>query len=363
MSFGASYPLLNNVLHIPSTRQPLDIRSTITYLLPPCLSYIVVAILVILPGTRTLRIAVWPLIAILAFRAAVYVDLSNGDPKNTFRNVQLELMMFIVAIRTQEWSFSKEPLKRHLRPINSTPSLVMDALDLATNVRGIGWSWSKGVYVPPETRPTSSRTAFCSYVLLSAVVHGFIHGILHMAMQAFSPEMTTVPGGGTIFDASLPPFIRYVRSTIIAVAVALGISFLSQFSYSICTLIGVAVFRQDPTQWPPVIQAPWLATSVRDFWSRRWHQLFRRNFIVLGGWPLSIFFGNLGYIFGSFLASGLFHYIFVLMFNGSTGMWCMVFSFWMMAVGIVLENAFRSLTGHRIGGWKGWLWTMAWLLV
>lgn len=98
MSFGASYPLLNNVLHIPSTRQPLDIRSTITYLLPPCLSYIVVAILVILPGTRTLRIAVWPLIAILAFRAAVYVDLSNGDPKNTFRNVQLEVSPILCVI-------------------------------------------------------------------------------------------------------------------------------------------------------------------------------------------------------------------------------------------------------------------------
>ena len=271
--------------------------------------------------------------------------------------------MFIVAIRTLEWAFLKEPLKRHLRPASSTPSLVMDALDLATNIRGIGWSWSKGAYVPPETRPTSSRSAFCSYVLLSTLVHGFICGILHIALQAFSPEVSTVPGGGTIFDASLPPLIRYVRSSIIAVAAAFGIYSILQFSYSVCTLIGVAVFRQDPAQWPPVIQAPWLATSVRDFWSRRWHQLFRRSFIVLGGWPLSILFGHLGYIFGSFLASGIFHHAIVLMFNGSTEIWCMLFSFGMMAAGIVLEGAFMSLTGRRVGGWKGWLWTMAWLLV
>ena len=271
--------------------------------------------------------------------------------------------MFIVAIRTLEWSFPKEPLKRHLRPANSTPSLVMDALDLATNVRGVGWSWSKSAYVPPETRPISSRTVFCLYVLLSALVQGVMCGILHTALQAFSPDTCTIPGGGSIFDTSLPPLIRYVRSSIIAVAAAFGLCFLLQFNYNVGTLIGVAVFRQDPAQWPPVIQAPWLATSVRDFWSHRWHQLFRRSFIVLGGRPLSILFGNAGYIFGSFLASGIFHHTIVLMFNGSTEMWCMILSFWMMAAGIVLEDAFTSLTGRRVGGWKGWLWTMAWLLV
>ena len=271
--------------------------------------------------------------------------------------------MFAVAVRTLEWTFLKEPLKRHLRPANATPSIFMDALDLATNLRGIGWSRSKSAHFPAETRPASSRTVFCLYVLLSAVVQGFICSTLHIAVQAFSPETLAVLSGGTIFDANLPPFIRYVRSSIITVTAAIGICFIVQVNYSVGTLIGVAVFRQDPAQWPPVIQAPWLATSVRDFWSRRWHQLFRRSFIVLGGWPLSIIFGNVGFIFGSFLASGIFHNVIVRMHNDSVEMWCMLFSFGMMGVGIVLEDVFASLTGRRVGGWKGWLWTMAWLLV
>jgi len=96
MSVGASLPeFLKGILHLPSTRQPFDIRSTVTYLLPACLSYIMVAILVMLPGTRTLRIALWPLIALLAFRAAVYVDLSNGDPQRTHLNVDFAVSSHI----------------------------------------------------------------------------------------------------------------------------------------------------------------------------------------------------------------------------------------------------------------------------
>ena len=271
--------------------------------------------------------------------------------------------MFAVAIRTLEWSFLKKPLKRHLRPANATPSIFMDALDLATNFRGIGWNWSKSIRVPPENRLASSRTVFCLYMLLSAIFHGFMCGVLQIAVKAFSPETFAVLSGGTIFDASLPPLIRYIRSTIITTIVAFTIYCIVQFNYGIGALIGIIVFRQEPTQWPPVIQAPWLATSVRDFWSRRWHQLFRRSFITLGGWPLSFLFGRVGYISGSFLASGIFHYITVVMFNGTVETWWMPFSFGMMAIGIVLEDVFASLMGRKVGGWKGWLWTMVWVLV
>ena len=75
--------------------------------------------------------------------------------------------MFCVAVRTLEWAFLKEPLKRHLRPAKATPSIIMDALDLTVNLRGVGWNWSKSVYVPPETRPASSHTVFGFYVLLT----------------------------------------------------------------------------------------------------------------------------------------------------------------------------------------------------
>ena len=271
--------------------------------------------------------------------------------------------MFCVGTRTLEWTFVKEPLKRHYHPANSTPSIVMDALDLTANLRGIGWNWSKSIYVPPETRPTSSRTVFCVYMFVSILIRAFICGALHVAVRAFSPETFIVLSGGTIFDASLPPLIRYVRSSIISVVAALGMFSNMQLGYDVFTMIGVAVFRQESAQWPPVFQAPWLVTSLRDFWGRRWHQFFKHTYVILGGRPLSFIFGRAGYIFGAFLASGIFHNVVVIMLNDNVEMWCMFFSFGMMATGIILEDVFTSLTGHKVGGWKGWLWTMAWLLM
>ena len=43
-----------------------------------------------------------------------------------------------VPVHTLEWIFLKERRKHHPRPANCTPFIVMDALDLAVNIRGIG---------------------------------------------------------------------------------------------------------------------------------------------------------------------------------------------------------------------------------
>ncbi|KAG6330097.1 hypothetical protein ID866_8993 [Astraeus odoratus] len=355
--------LVGALFRAPETRVPFNTSNVFEHVLPASFSYIVVAVLVILPGTRLLRIAVWPLIALLAFHASTYVDFSNGNTQLSHLNVDFGLIMFAVSIRTLEWTFLKEPLNRHLRPANATPSILMDAFDLTANFRGVGWNWSQSVYIPRETRPTSSRLTFCVYVLLSAIAHSFFCSVLHSATQAFSPEAFTVLSGGTIFDPTLPPFIRYFRSSVITLLVGFGIYGVIQMNYDLGTLAGVAIFRQDPAQWPPVFDSPWLATSLRDFWGRRWHQLFRRTFVVLGGWPLGLIFGRLGYILGSFLASGIVHHIVVLLLNGRVEVWWMPVSFGMMAVGVILEHWFTLVTGRKVGGWLGRLWTTGWLLV
>ncbi|KAI6123906.1 membrane bound O-acyl transferase family-domain-containing protein [Pisolithus croceorrhizus] len=355
-SFVESLP--TNILRVPpvSERLPFNTSTFLAYTLPTCLSYYVAAILVTLPGTRVYRMALWPLVALLAFRASVYIDFTGGDPQQTY------LVMFCFAFRALEWTLLKNPLKRHLRSAGSSPSIFMDALDLSTNLRGVGWNWSQNVHFPPDTRPTS-RVWFIGYVLLSAWYHGVLCGASHLAVQAFSPETFTVPSGGTIFDPTLPPLIRYVRSSIITVIQAVSIYAVMQFMYDIATLIGVVVFWQDPAQWPPAFDNPWKADSLRDFWGRRWHQLFRRTFVVLGGWPLRIAFGRVGYMLGSFLGSGIFHNVVVVMLNQNVEWWCMLLSFGMMAVGIILEEMFTRVTGREVSGWLGRAWMMAWLLL
>ena len=90
--------------------------------------------------------------------------------------------MFCAVVHTLKWAFLKELLKCHLCPAKATPSIVMDALDLTVNVHGVGWNWSKYVYVPLETRPASSHTVFSFYVLLTLLARALICGILHTAV-------------------------------------------------------------------------------------------------------------------------------------------------------------------------------------
>src|SRR6267154_2342958 len=268
--------------------------------------------------------------------------------------------MFCIAIRTLEWTVQTDLFIR--RSTTGTPKrkVVLDALDLACNLRGCGWDWSKGLYVPPETRPTSSRLAFATSTLVSGLKHSLFCVAIHSIVQSFSPDTFGSVDGGTIFNDSLPPHLRYLRSTIITTLYAFATYSVLQGGSEFTAVVCVLLFRQRPDQWPPSFDSPWHATSLRDFWSRRWHQWFRRIFIFLGGRPLFLLFGRAGGVIGAFLASGVLHHVMLLGIDPSSEMWRMLLPFGMMGVGLVLEHA---VAGKNTGGWMGWMWTMGWLLL
>jgi len=172
-----------------------------------------------------------------------------------------------------------------------------------------------------------------------------------------------VPGGITIFDETLPFLVRYLRASIISTFAAFGIYAVEQMGYDLSTIPAILVLGQDPAQWPPVFDAPWRATSLSDFWGRRWHQWFRRAFLVLGGRPLSFVLGRPGIVIGAFLASAVFHHIALVGLDSQVEIWWMLVGFGMIGPGILAERAFHRLTGRRVGGVVGWVWTMAWLLL
>ncbi|KAH0826891.1 hypothetical protein J3R83DRAFT_4437 [Lanmaoa asiatica] len=270
-------------------------------------------------------------------------------------------MIFIVT-RTSDWASAKEPLVRHLRPAKSSQSTIMDALDLASALRGYGWNWSGGVYIPRETRPTS-RGRFTFYVILSAAVHALSCNVLQRAIVSFSPMSLRSLSGGSIFDETLPFYVRYPRASVITVLVGFAIYAFIQVCYDTCTLVAVLVFGQEPAQWPPAFDAPWRATSLSDFWGRRWHQFFRRIFLTQGGYPLSLFFGRAGVVIGTFLSSAIMHHIAMVALNDQLEPWRMLAGFGMMAPVVLAEGVFMQLTGRKLAGCAGWVWTMAWLLL
>ncbi|KAF9242141.1 hypothetical protein BU15DRAFT_44403 [Melanogaster broomeanus] len=352
MSFAALS--LRDVLRVPSTPVSMNLANFLSYLLPPVLSYFGVAVLVVMPRTQSLRVALWPLVALLALRATLSFDFSLGNPEG--------IAMFLIATRALEWTLATEPLQRCIRPVNSTPSVIMDVLDLAVNLRGYGWNWSKRLHVPRETRPLT-RMRFVGCAMLSAGLHILISGILCTAIRSFSPNTFGSFRGGTIFDGTLPFFVRYLRSAIITIISIFNGYCSIQAVYDLCIVSAVLILRQDPAQWPPAFDAPWKATSVNDFCARRWHQMFRQTFLFLGGDPLSLMFGTVGRIIGGFLASAAFHDIMAVPFNGHMEPLGMILGFGAMAIGAVGERTFLQWTGRRVEGLTGWVWTMTWLIL
>jgi hypothetical protein len=252
---------------------------------------------------------------------------------------------------------------------DSVPSLrtsMREALDLMINLRELGWEASRGLRLPPETRPTN-RLGFISYTLFSFLGKWLFQDSILLMLRECYPDTLgsrTGHGGGSLFDDSLPPLSRYTHSAFITLSAGFCVYASIQAAYDLATLIGTTIFWQTPAQWPPVFDKPWLSTSIAEFWAKRWHQVFRVCFINLGARPLTKLFHSraLG-ILGAFFVSGILH---------NWGMWGMGLGtdfmrvggpFVMSGVGIILESTWKKMTGTKVGGALGWLWTMTWTVV
>ncbi|KAE9403665.1 hypothetical protein BT96DRAFT_964467 [Gymnopus androsaceus JB14] len=359
------------------SRADLCISSFFFVFLPPLVGYFCLAALVCLPGTNTARIGLLPLVLFFSYLAATTLDLSFANERTVYFNKGLVLAMTALGFRVIIWASSKAPYKRLSRrgvdseetspgsPLasNDWKQLSLDAFDLAFNLRGIGWDWSQSIHVPLETRPTSTKIAFVSWTLASLCLHLPILDLLHYTVQRFGPGTFGTVIGGSIFDESLPPLIRYSRSTLITFLSGLVVYCAIQIVYDISTIFGIVVLRQLPTQWPPVFDEPWKATSLSEFWAKRWHTLFRQLFVGIGGGPGYALFGRIGGVLGAFFVSGLLHYIGLFGLGNGSDVLGMIGFFVFNGCGIILEAFWKRHTGHRVGGWLGRIWTYVWLLL
>lgn len=273
--------------------------------------------------------------------------------------------MTILSMRVIIWTCQLQPYVRHSPGDNgATPNgsgrRAWDALDLCFNLRGYGWNWSDGLRFPKETRP-ATRLGFTITTLFYLIIGLIIFDILHISVQGMDPNFE-LPTGGSIYDMSLPPIPRYIRSSIICLFAGQIFWISIEVYYLLGTLIGVVVLQQHPTQWPPLFDNPLLSDSLSEYWSRRWHQLFRQCFVCLGFKPASLVAGRAGGVLGAFLVSGLLHDFGLWGMGRGTEPSTMYTHFLMMGVGVVLENAWKYATGYRVGGMVGRVWAVVWLI-
>ena len=153
----------------------------------------------------------------------------------------------------------------------------------------------------------------------------------------------------------LAPSIRYTLSTIIHLFTGSALIAGFRMVYDLITLFAVACMDSSPLSWPPIMGDPWRAKSMHTFWAKEWHQILRQTFLIFGGYPGMWIAGDYGMVFGTFLASGLYHaysmHPTLRGFDYST-----VVFFASQGPVLMLERLWKRITGRRVGGWLGMLW-------
>ncbi|KAL1676098.1 hypothetical protein EV122DRAFT_217159 [Schizophyllum commune] len=358
-------------------RIPFDRGVALRWLLPMYAVTYVQAVLVQLPRTRTLRLALLPIGLYIMYTCAhidytAHLDaelrqrilfLNLQAATNTFA-VAMVFICFAVAIRPyrpidrQKDAMAEEPRSSYRTLIN--------AVDLCTNARGIGWDWD----VTP--RHTEGRWQMIKKSAISFLIHTMLVDPTIIIMHALNPALKD-PLGASMYmpaaDGLLSSIIAHISPAVITICMGLNIYAASVYGYDFIRILALLA-GDDPARWPPLFDEPWTATSLHELWAERWHQWFRHSFSVLGATPARAVgnrlggrtVGRLAGLLGGFAVSVILH---------TVGLWGLgrggdpyrvgVF-FMMMAVGMIVEELYRMVTGRRVSGLVGWLWTWVWII-
>lgn len=135
----------------------------------------------------------------------------------------------------------------------------------------------------------------------------------------------------------------------------------------------------DPNRFQHAFNSPHKATSLSWFWGKGWHQLFRRNFMMCGGFPASAMAKRLGGglklqricgLFGCFFISGVLHEFVAHALARKPHPFPHVYFkefpaaflyFLVQPIGIILEPYIIPHIPRKLGG--GWLWVLVFTLL
>ncbi|KAF7299011.1 MBOAT-2 domain-containing protein [Mycena indigotica] len=358
------------VIPRPQDRVPIT-WSTAPQLLSLYLPIVFLAFLARRKDTHAIRLLLLPTVITSALMSGF--RFTANVPQLNVYDWGLALLAEVIIAKSLQYAFTKEGMlklgeqrpgeqkgkevanghhERETRSPSIFPAWISDAAELIHTMRGPHWKFAQGTYIPPHTRPLE-RHAFLRATATSFLTNFLLLDLLESAIKIFPGVGETK--GGSIFYAELPIVPRYVVSTTIHILT--GSAMLAGFGmvYDLFTFVGVLIFNTPPSAWPPGIGDPWRASSLHELWSRQWQQWLRGTFLVYGGYPGRWIAGDLGFVFGTFLASGLYHELAAYALGRGIDH-TVTFFFFLQGPLIVAERIWRIATGKRVGGRWGTLW-------
>ncbi|KAI0042863.1 hypothetical protein FA95DRAFT_511623 [Auriscalpium vulgare] len=379
-SSSSGFAILSRVWPRAEDRIAFTKHNFYTEFAPWLLGFYTLAVLVQLPNTRTLRMGVLAVMVALGWHLATAYEYAEmpvkaGDNWVSFTVCWLISFWMLRAIdfatsdklfKRIKWSNLPDDAPQDFQ--TQLKGALLNAPDLCFNGRGIGWNWGKNIYTPPQTSSTGApvaETPALDYLYNYIKVQIFFDFVL-FAQQTWTlypaPGYAVHPAGGTIFDPTLPWYLFAGKCVAMTILCPVGLCSSFAATYYIVAFLCITLLGQSSAQWPPLFQEPWRATSLADYWGTRWHQVFKRSFVVCGAKPAARLFGRAGGVIGAFFVSGVMH---------DTGVWgaglgtdpgSITMFFTMMGVGCVLEEVWKQKTGRKVGGVLGWAWAMIWML-
>ncbi|KAG0170716.1 hypothetical protein DFQ28_001683 [Apophysomyces sp. BC1034] len=197
-------------------------------------------------------------------------------------------------------------------------------------------------------------------------VHVFERGLVNVLGTMYKP---TVPHDAAITSGAV--LSSFVLCTVFSIYLQLQL----QLTYDTLMLTGALVYQvlpllkyswigsvkhyiEDMLTMPPLFHSPWQATSLRDFWTNRWHKFYNDCFYRLGYRPLRRFCRNRwAPALSVFVLSGIMHEYFLYC---STGDWSasgfQLLFFTVQCAGVIVGDAIPS---HTLGA----IWAIAFMIL
>ncbi|KAJ7060226.1 membrane bound O-acyl transferase family-domain-containing protein [Mycena amicta] len=353
--------------HFRSLRQAVDkaaLRKIVR--LAYLFGFIYIAALVAKPSPYR-RLYFLPLFCI-----AIYaLSISTGVP---FFDYYIGAGLFITLFAASDFILLTE-IQRELYLVNS-PQRIEDAqlggrfswaMKLLADGRGLGWTHEPRHAIPPRPPASTPRWLF----VLSRLTHAFCALLLAELINIYNLKNTPAlySGGPSLAGDSL--WERYTN------VLRFGVPFISLvmvFPDALLDSFSVATGTTRPEDCPPTTGSLTLLWSIRNFWSRVWHQKNRRFLSSHGKFlahrVLRFQRGSVAsaytQLFVAFFVSGVMHYFpeyMALRHWGGGGLRFFV----LQAVGISVEESIVAL-GRRLGlerwpiPWKllGYFWVWTW---
>ena len=199
--------------------------------------------------------------------------------------------------------------------------------------------------------------------LTASIFHILLFDLFQTIGQTVPGTTMGTPQGGSIYIPSIPLPWRYLVSSLSVWNMGAGIYSGIQAGYELYTLVSVGLFGTDPVDHPPVFCQPWLGTSVRELWSKRWHAVFKSYFHAIG-WTVGYsLLGTFGGVLGVFTLSGILHDVTIWGMGHGTDPLRIVGFFYLQGIAVILEDIWRRTTGHKVRGEWGRLWTWTYLTI